>query len=159
MTIDLTALRSRQIRLAYEYWQRCRGDRPMPARRDLDPLDMGPWLAQTMLVDVSSEPLDFRFRLVGTAIVNRIGREITGKRVRELELEGRQEQIFEEYRQTVLRKQPRYLVDEHELANGRTIYFERLLMPLSENGEDVNMLFGVQFCSADGRGDPGFRAI
>ena len=36
----------------------------MPARRDLDPLDMGPWLAQTMLVDVTQQPLDFRFRLV-----------------------------------------------------------------------------------------------
>ena len=43
----------------HEYWTRKRGDRRMPTRADLDPLDMIPLLPNLFLVNVRPRPLDF----------------------------------------------------------------------------------------------------
>lgn len=131
----------------------------MPARRDLDPLEMVPWLPRTMLVDVSSAPFDLRFRLVGTGLVNSYGREITGRRLRDLDLGGREEKIFREYAECVETRAPSYCIDEFDLASGRHLYFERLLMPLSDDGIAINMLFGVQYSTADGHAGNGVRTL
>src|SRR5438874_31119 len=53
---------------ALSYWESIRGDRAMPRRGDIDPAEIPRLLPFVMLVDVSADPLDFRFRLVGTEI-------------------------------------------------------------------------------------------
>src|SRR3712207_6565178 len=114
----------------------------MPARRDIDPAGMVPWLRNTFLVDVLYDPLEFRFRLVGTEVVRRFGMEITGRKLRELNLHGREYQTRAEYTAVVESRAPRYSV---ELSGGRNNWeIERLLMPLSDDGRTVNILFGVQ---------------
>jgi hypothetical protein len=55
-------------REALAYWEGKLSGRPMPTRRDFDPVfeipHLLPWI---MLVDVLREPLDFRYRLIGTS--------------------------------------------------------------------------------------------
>ena len=68
----------------HEYWTRKRGDRAMPSRADLDPLDMVPLLPNVFLVNVQQEPLDFVYRLLGTGIVARSLRDYTGMRVADI---------------------------------------------------------------------------
>lgn len=62
------------------YWAAKRGDQPAPRRADLDPLleipDLVPMLT---LIDVLRDPLRFRFRLVGTSVVQALGRDATGR--------------------------------------------------------------------------------
>ncbi len=69
----------RLIRLL-RYWTAKRGDRRAPRRADLDPLLEIPELVPMLtLIDVVREPLRFRFRLVGTAVVHALGRDATGR--------------------------------------------------------------------------------
>ena len=60
------------VQEALAYWESKRSGRRMPARRDFDPVfevpRLLPWI---VLVDVLHEPLDFRFRLIGSGIVDR----------------------------------------------------------------------------------------
>src|SRR5579883_2212719 len=63
----------------YRYWQDKRGNRAMPSRADLDPVDI-PWLLPHLsLVHKVSGRL--YYRLVGTAIVQQHGRDLTGEPV------------------------------------------------------------------------------
>ena len=65
---------------ALMYWESKRLGRKMPARRDLDPLlevpQMTPWI---VLTDVLHDPLDFRFRLIGSGVVDKSRANHTGK--------------------------------------------------------------------------------
>ena len=54
------------VRAIYEYWERKRGDRLMPARRDIDPTEFVPHLPGIMLVDVVADERRYVYRLVGT---------------------------------------------------------------------------------------------
>ena len=128
------------------FWNEKRGIRPMPARHDIDPLEMKPWLSRLMLIEVIDAGRDFRYRLVGTDVVTRIGRDMTGKLISQLpalpEIVGR---FLEEYRQVVRSGRPGYAVHDYFSPTiKRTIKFERLLLPLGEADGPVGMLLGLR---------------
>jgi hypothetical protein len=130
----------------FAYWNGKRGSRPMPARRDLDPLEMRGFLPQVMLLDVLDGGRDFFCRVVGSDIRERIGFEMTGRLLSELNGEPAVvEAILEEYREVVRLRRPTSA--RHDFVNrvtGRPKVYERLTMPLSDDGTAVNMLFGVR---------------
>ena len=63
----------------YRYWLGKRGGRRMPPRREMLPEEMREFLGYIVLIDVTSAPRLFRFRLLGTEIVTSYGVELTGK--------------------------------------------------------------------------------
>ncbi|MGQ0662490.1 MAG: PAS domain-containing protein [Pseudomonadota bacterium] len=141
---DPAALRTPQVGHAYDYWAGKRAGRVMPARADIDPAEMAEWLPCTMLVDVAWDPLDFRFRLVGTEIVDNYGSDWTGRRLKDLDCGGKLAEIVGEYAASVTDKTPSYFTDSYVARSGTFMRYERLLLPLSADGIDVNMLLGVQ---------------
>lgn len=62
-----------------EYWDKKRAGRPYPGRVDIDVLDLRFIIGSLILVDIEQAPLRFRYRLFGTAIVQRQGFDMTGK--------------------------------------------------------------------------------
>ncbi len=67
----------------YRYWsEKCRG-RPAPHRGDLQPNEIPDLLPIVHLIDVGWNPMSFRHRLVGTELVERLERDVTGKTVDE----------------------------------------------------------------------------
>jgi len=64
----------------HRYWLNRRGERAIPRRSDIDPLDreLRPHLGYIVLTDVV-EPERFRFRLVGSTLTKIVGRDSTGK--------------------------------------------------------------------------------
>ena len=61
------------------YWDRKRGDRRMPLRSSIDPLELKDHLGSLVMIDVLEGAADFRMRVVGTSIVGALGRDSTGK--------------------------------------------------------------------------------
>jgi len=61
--------------------QGIQGDKAMPSRQDFDPLKLPvQLLPHIMLIDASGTmPIRLRWRLVGTYITERIGRDMTGR--------------------------------------------------------------------------------
>src|SRR5215471_10832357 len=73
-------LGDRDLTRFYDLWVSLRGDRPMPSRKDLDPLQIGPeFLPNVMLIDVLREPRRYRYRLIGTHVVSASGEDRTGR--------------------------------------------------------------------------------
>lgn len=83
---DLSALRrqllSPSVEAGLDYWASLLGGRRFPSRREINPTAIPRQLLNISLVDVSHDPLDFRIRLVGQHVRNRMG-AVAGKRVAE----------------------------------------------------------------------------
>src|ERR1700730_17457370 len=89
------------------YWDGKRQERFAPRRTDIDPMDLVEALPRIMLADVlAADPLDFRYRLSGTAITNVHGQEMTGKNPRDLVPAAFGALIHEHYCLAVERRRP-----------------------------------------------------
>ena len=123
------------------YWNEKRDDRPMPARGDIDPFDFPDLLPHVFLVDVSYDPLVFRFRLAGTEVNKLLGEEITGKTTEEIKAERLRPVLRKAYENVVRSRQPAAATRTYE-GHNRYLVYARLLLPLSADGEVIDMLLG-----------------
>jgi hypothetical protein len=124
------------------YWERKRAGRFAPRRADIDPLDFVEVLPRVMLADVIGAPPEFRYRLCGTGIGAVHGEDFTNRSPRDLKPAAFGRLIHEHYCAVVTRRAPlMHLVMLDTLQKTRS--YARLLLPLSENGQDVTMLLAV----------------
>lgn len=129
------------LRALFAYWDARRGDRPMPARSDLDPLDIPGLLRNLILLDVSHDPLRFRVRLYGTEVTDLRGRDLTGRYLYEGEPTAIGDQTRPWNLETVKTRRPHYVSGPfNDISDGRSGTFYRLGLPLSEDGMRVDML-------------------
>lgn len=124
----------------YAYWSRKRRDRGMPARADIDPLEMVPFLPGIMLIDVVADVRRFVYRLVGTREVAIRGRDPTGKSVAEGFYGTSAETSMASYQDVVDRCAPRLERREFTTPDGRYGREQVILLPLSDDGARVNMI-------------------
>jgi len=127
------------------YWNTKRGPRFAPPRSAIDPGEIVSVLPRVKLVDVlrgTDGSLDFRFRLAGTEIGNILGTELTRLRPRDLQPPQFGIMVHEHYSQCVAERRP--LLHRVEIDSVRRIHnYARLLLPLSSDGETVDMLMTV----------------
>jgi hypothetical protein len=131
------------LSLALDYWERKRTGRLAPMRADIDPVEIASLLPRVMLVDVSTDPIDFRFRLAGTGIFKIHGAELTNKRALELEPPAYAALIHRLFCDAVARRGPiaHRLLLECETRRGA---YMRIILPLSEDGMEINRLMTVE---------------
>lgn len=142
LRLDDTDLDS-DLTFALGYWREKRGGRLAPARGDIDPVDIAPLLPRVMLVDVSSDPIDFRFRLAGTGLFKIHGAELTNKRALDLEPPAYGALMHRLYCDALARRAPvahRLLI---ECATRRSAYM-RIILPLSEDNQAITRLMTVE---------------
>lgn len=122
----------------YRLWREKRRNGRLPGRRDFDPLEMPHLLPHLTLFDVEYDPLRFRIRLVGTAIVGAMGRDTTGLYLDQLE---RIESVAERARQLTHDKAPFFLAGLPLTWTHRDYRTYSVLgLPLASDGETVDML-------------------
>ena len=136
-------LRHDDQRALYDYWRARQRSGRLPARADIDPADLRHLLPRLALIDVLREGHDlaFRYRLTGTEIVNRAGRDPTGKRFEELYRGDYLETAKATYRQVVDTGRPHTSDRVYPLVPGREyMRYDRLLLPLAGDGVTVDMV-------------------
>lgn len=120
------------------YWLRQRGARPMPRRADIDPVDLAPHLPRLVLADVLDAPLRVRFRVVGTELEHRLGYALTGRTI-----DAGSGAFFKPYEACAQQVRPVREYARYDFDDGGPVgEFERLLLPLSEDGGRVTMVLG-----------------
>lgn len=75
-----------RVRELHDYWLAKRGDRALPTRADIDPLELKSLLPNLIIADVHQNPLRIRFRLAGTAVTEANRCSLTGRWLDELDL-------------------------------------------------------------------------
>jgi hypothetical protein len=144
--VDPGAVDGAAAAMVLAYWNDKRRGRPMPARADVDPLELKAILRHIFMIDVLPGEAEFRFRLIGTAITERYGRDSTRKMVREVYASA-DPAIAAWYtamlaavtksRRPVLGGGPLLMVRKDFVS------FRALHLPLSDDGDSVNVIFGA----------------
>lgn len=125
----------------YAYWRKKRGDRAMPARRDIDPLDVRELMGNLTLIDVRPETMEFRFRLAGSRIVDLFGKELTGRGVDEARFLGKRPPFERQCGAVLESKEPSFIIILMGVEHRRMVY-RQLLLPLSSDGENIDIMLG-----------------
>lgn len=125
-----------------EYWEGRRQGRAMPARADIDPVEIAEILPFLFLVDVIGDAEDFRYRLVGTDIVANTSDDYTGRRSSELRDVGTQDALMALYREVTQRRAPVTRTIPYVTRAGATRHYVVAVAPLSNDGESVDILLG-----------------
>ncbi len=132
------------LKETFEYWDKARGSRQMPRRSDLDPLREIPRLLRYIqLVDVVDGGKRFRYRVIGTGIVEPLGRDGTGKYLDELFFGERLIFIQRSFQDVCTTRCPQFSRDMYETERGANLLANRLFLPLSEDGEAVDQIMGA----------------
>jgi hypothetical protein len=129
-----------KLQQLFDYWEAKRGARTMPSRADIDPLDLSFIIGNVILIDViQGDPLQFRIRLHGTNLTERVGYELTGKMLDELpQVEFRElsRLSFTKVSSTGKPLQAR----RDRILDERPRRYETIILPLSGDDARVDML-------------------
>lgn len=122
----------------YRHWETVRGTRLMPSRAEFDPLALPDLLGNLLLIDVLREPLRYRYRLIGSRLTERVGRDMTGRFFDEVPEPVYRERLYSWHGAVVEAKAPRGATTARRLLE-RWEPYEILTLPLSANGVEVDM--------------------
>ena len=131
------------LRAIYDYWKAKSAGRAMPARADIDPMEIKPLLPSLILVDVNYDGAnkpDFVYRLLGTREVEVRGENPTGRRVAEAYFGPSLENVLGCY-QRVLDSGKPLVDDDYFVRDGDDFADEvNIFLPLSNDGTRINMI-------------------
>jgi hypothetical protein len=132
-------IEDQRLRRLYQYWVEKASGRICPARRDIDPLEFDYLLGDIALIEVLLDPLRFRYRVMGTRIVQRVACDMTGKLVSEIPTPQLRQATQQNY-ELVTKERKAVLQRGTRVFDGRTFRYEILRLPLSDDGEAINMI-------------------
>jgi hypothetical protein len=141
--INPAVLENETLAFLQDYWNAKRGDRAMPSRGDIRASELKEHLGWVMLVEVLPNITDFRYRLMGTLVTQYFFKDSTGRTVKEI-YAGVNEAAGKGV-SAIFRKCARDKAVVHVRGNsgwlGRGYEpFECICLPLSDDGETVNMI-------------------
>lgn len=128
------------LRILYAYWDQKRGARAMPARGDIDPIDLKPLLPVLMLIDVVPDERRYVYRLVGTREAEMRGKDPTGKSVSEAEYAETPGETVRVLDHVSVTRQPALFRGIYHPFASRTQSEDVIYLPLSTDGDTVNMI-------------------
>jgi hypothetical protein len=140
---DPIHFKSATLAFLREYWDAKRGGRRMASRADIRPSELKDHLPWVIMVEVMPGLSDFRYRLIGTLVTQYFLKDSTGLTIREAFAERGEaatKAVQAMFRKTARDRLPmRSFGDAGWIAPGFE-EFEAIYLPLSDDGETVNMI-------------------
>ena len=130
-----------EARELYDYWRSKCAEGRLPARADIDPIELHRLMPVMFLVDVvqTNDQPRFRMRLLGTEINSRFDRDAKGMWMDEDEI---LRNVLPDFYAAAEGRTPRYRPSARHAKNEYLTY-DRLILPLASDGEIVDMVIGV----------------
>lgn len=154
MVLDNIASWHPKVRTLYEHWLSIHpGGGHLPGRRQFDPMAVGHLLPHIMLLDVEGRPPRFRYRVVGTRMVDALGGDFTGRWLDEAHARSGGKPQFPAYARVVEEGAPEWRRGPPHFASyiDKCTGMERVFLPLASNGTDVDMILTIAvFFDRDG---------
>ncbi|MEI6440857.1 MAG: PAS domain-containing protein [Alphaproteobacteria bacterium] len=140
--IGASAAAARAHQELFAYWAGLKRGPKLPGRSDIRPEDLKRLLPTLSLIDVKSDPLEFRLRLAGTGLYSVYGQEITGRTLRDVYAGPEAEYWETELTKIVQDRRPAVGVQNMAWRAASHISILWLRLPLASNGVDVDMILG-----------------
>lgn len=142
-TYDVGVMKQRataRTQAFFEYWASKRHGRRMPARADIDPVEMTGWLPGIQLIDVSENPRQLRYRLVGDVEVQLRGCSHRGWLVDDVFSGSSKREVLQSFNLAIDEKRMLFDWARYTSAIGHVMSPETIILPLSDDDEHVNMV-------------------
>ncbi len=123
----------------FAYWDRLRGTRAAPERREIAPAAIGSRLADTFILQATgtSEP---QFRLAGTRLCSIHGKELKGQHFTSLWQTKDRSNISRLVKNCMVSKTVIRLTYEGKSMRGRKALFELILLPLANEANELHLM-------------------
>ncbi|MFD2203981.1 PAS domain-containing protein [Kiloniella antarctica] len=133
-----------KTRALYEYWLSIHpSDTSLPGRQHLDPVDIPNLLPNVWLVDIFQDPIRFKFRLFGTAHVEAMKHDYTGRWIDEVYPNFLASSTYPDYMNLAENAQPSYRIGPASFHIPDYKSIERVMLPLAHNGKSVDMILAL----------------
>ena len=133
------------LRELVSYWDQKRAGRIGPKRAEIDPAEIKAHLPYLYMVDVLDGGANFRFRLVGTRVVQALGHDSTGKSLSEVCAGDAQAlaRMSGVLKRVMDQKVPCFSCGNiYWMPEARYRRFAGCSLPLSDDGVTVNIVLG-----------------
>ena len=124
----------------FDYWLSKRNGGPAPGRADVRPSEIKPYLPVVHLIDVYDDPMRFRHRLVGTELVERTGRDVTGKWVDESLYGSATGEVLDGLKRVTEEVRPYRTLANLDYLGNSSLLMEAVELPLVNNRGQVDVL-------------------
>ncbi len=131
-----------------DYWRDKRSPGRLPARADIDPLELRSLLGNINLIEVVPQPPDskggpvtrrFRYRLFGTEFVFYHGGDLTGQWIDQIGNTVYRQELAALYEHVVATGATPMLSYDY-ILDSRRHRFQAVILPLASNGQDIDMI-------------------
>ncbi len=134
-----------------DYWWAVKPDDGLPARHDIDPLDVPRLLPWLYLIDVvpaegplaGERPFRYRVRLFGTGLVEKFQRDVTGRWLEGLYPEPHISRMIAGYDEVIAARRPLRADFVIPVEGREFLKFRRVACPLASDHRTIDMLIGV----------------
>lgn len=133
------------IQAIFRHWRKMAPAGRLPGRQHLFPTEIVKLLPGVWLLDVQRDPFRLRYRLVGTRVVNGIGRDVTGLWLDDAHPDmASTAGYLDRYRQVVDTSIPSWRRGRPRLSIRLDFeVIENVVLPLAGDGENVDMLLAL----------------
>jgi len=130
----------------FDYWLERANGRPMPNRSDICPTEIPRHLPLVSLIEIESEPLNFRFRLAGTQLREIYEKEVTSTCLSEFsEVQNREYWISAHERIAHTGRPAQGILRGPEQSRDHLVQFW-LRLPLAVDGIGPKLILGLDKC-------------
>ena len=138
-----------QLVRLHDYWdgKRLAGlplGRRWPSRGDIDPLEMRFAVGNIDLIEITYDPLQFRFRISGSNIDQDEGFNMQGKTLDEYPHPRHRENIRRTYLRVLAAGLPDFEILERS-GEGQMVHYARILLPLSDDQSRIDMFLAGRY--------------
>lgn len=138
-----------------EYWDRKRGDRPMPSREDIDPAEIKRLLPNLVISRIERDPLRVKYSLVGTYIAESGGLDFSGYYLDEIDFKGEVGTDWAAlYRELIRERRPICGICQFRTEAGYVREYLAAMFPLSSDGVEVDQCLSIEDWPANAKLTP-----
>ncbi|TNE40054.1 MAG: PAS domain-containing protein [Alphaproteobacteria bacterium] len=128
------------------YWGVIRKNRPIPLRQHFNPVDIPQCLRHIILIDVLDERPRYYIRLAGSVVNPAFPHAANGQFIENVLHEEDRQEVLAQYERSVKQAAPTYKKSTVKVPSGRRLAYERIILPMSGDGEKVDKLItGINF--------------
>tara|TARA_R110002012_G_scaffold12277_5_gene54876 strand:+ start:641 stop:1225 length:585 start_codon:yes stop_codon:yes gene_type:complete len=136
-------LRTESTRLLFHHWRAVKGQLLMPDRRQIDPVQFAPVLPRVWLCEYVREADRFRYRLTGEKVAKRFGHNLSKHYLDDNTDPDYYPRVHRYYRNVIDFPAVLYIYGRLYAETDNPIYGERILLPLSEDGQTGLCVIGA----------------
>ena len=144
---DVPSSRARRM---HQYWLDKKGPRAMPARSDIEPVEIKDLLPNVILSRIEYEPFRVLYKLIGTRAVENAGIDYSGRYLDQIDFVSEFGTDWPAiYRAIATDKVPIYGLCQIRFTDGVIKPYVCAMFPLSSDGERVDQVLAIEDLELD----------